>query len=173
MTTACSSRLAIPRLGVARDRDAEITSACLDRLAESGRSGKAALAGAGPLLWRHRRDAPVDRQIPESGDPGDQRHHILTGAFLETLGKSDGRLLPLKTLVLANAFLTDEPVAHLPKLFPGLVRLDLRGNLGITDKSREVFEQLPDLKQLQLEGTAVSGEGLGFRVQGFRKASLP
>ena len=163
----------LPRLESLAIEDAEITSACLDRLAEvegaPARLRSLALA---------RCFGVTDETLQSIGkfpnlETLATNDIMLTGAFLETLGKSDGRLPPLKTLVLANAFLTDEPVAHLPKLFPGLVRLDLRGNLGITDKSREVFEQLPDLKQLQLEGTAVSGDGLGFRVQGFRKASLP
>jgi hypothetical protein len=148
----------LPRLESLAIEEAEVTSACLDRLAEvegvPARLRSLALA---------RCFGVTDETLQAIGkfpnlETLATNNILLSGAFLEALSESDGNVPPLKTLVLANGFLADETVAHLPRLFPGLVRLDLRGNLGITDKSLEVFKQLPDLKQLQLEGTAVGRE---------------
>ena len=148
----------LPRLESLAIEEAEVTSACLDRLAEvegvPARLRSLALARCFDV---------TDETLQAIGkfpnlETLATNNILLSGAFLEALSESDGNVPPLKTLVLANGFLADETVAHLPRLFPGLVRLDLRGNLGITDKSLEVFKQLPDLKQLQLEGTAVGRE---------------
>lgn len=84
------------------------------------------------------------------------RDIMLTGSFLNSLEASLDESLPLTTLVVTDAFLTDEAITPLPKIAPGLRRLDLRGNLGVTDQSLEVFRQLPQLKDLQLQGTGVS-----------------
>jgi hypothetical protein len=59
--------------------------------------------------------------------------------------------LPLKTLIVTNAYLDDEAVKHLPEIAPELVRLDLRGNAGLTEDSRPAFEKLENLKDLKLE----------------------
>jgi len=86
------------------------------------------------------------------------RDIMVTGSFLTVWQQSDHSPTPLKTLIAVNAFFGDEAIAQLPQVAPGLVRLDLRGNLGVTEPSREVFKQLEHLKDLQLEGTGIAGE---------------
>ena len=84
------------------------------------------------------------------------RDIMLTGSFWSVLGESDEQLPSLKTLVVTNAFLTDEAVALLPQLAPNLTRLDLRGNFAVTDALLGVLEQLPKLTEARLEETGVS-----------------
>ncbi|MFV1968370.1 MAG: hypothetical protein ACC628_23335 [Pirellulaceae bacterium] len=86
------------------------------------------------------------------------RDLMITGSFLKTLRESARSPLRLKTLVVTRAFLTDETVADLPEVAPNLVRLDLRGNLGITDASLDGFERLQALESLRLEETGVVGQ---------------
>ena len=81
----------------------------------------------------------------------------LTGSFLKTLDQPS-KTLPWTTLVVTNAFLTDEVVVLLPSLAPGLKRLDLRGNLGVTNKSVEVLDKMPALEETHLEGTGVTAD---------------
>ncbi len=98
------------------------------------------------------------------------RDIMLTGSFLksldESLGQSLEKPLSLTTLVVTDAFLTDEAIAPLPRIAPGLRRLDLRGNQGVTDQSLDVFRQLPQLKDLQLQGTGVSDPAAALSSDG-------
>ncbi len=98
------------------------------------------------------------------------RDIMLTGSFLnslhESLGQSLDEPLSLTTLVVTDAFLTDEAIEPLPKIAPGLRRLDLRGNQGVTDQSLDVFRQLPQLKDLQLQGTGVSDPAAALSSDG-------
>lgn len=149
--SAAAEVVKFPRLQSLTIEDAEVTAACLDRLAEL--EGPAARLRS---LAFARCFGISDETFQSIGKfPNLERLAVsdimLTGSFLESLAKSERSMPPLKTLVIANAFLSDETVVQLPKLFPNLVRLDLRGNPGITDKSLEVFKQLPELKQLELE----------------------
>ena len=79
------------------------------------------------------------------------RDIMVSGTFLGTLSERAKRPLPLKTLVATNVFLADEAIGCLPELAPNLVRLDLRGNPGITEASRSTFERLESLENLKLE----------------------
>ena len=79
------------------------------------------------------------------------RDIMVSGEFLASLSKAGTSPLPLKTLIATNAFLDDTVVEILPTLAPNLERLDLRGNMGITDQSRATFERLKYLKDLKLE----------------------
>ncbi len=92
----------LPRLESLAIEDAEITSACLDRLAEV--EGAPARA----LLLLARCFGVTDETLQSIGkfpnlETLATNDIMPTGALLETLGKSDGRPPPLKTLVLANA----------------------------------------------------------------------
>ncbi len=80
------------------------------------------------------------------------REILVTGAFLVALKNSGTGPLPLQTLIATNAFLDDQAVACLPGVAPNLVRLDLRGNAGLTEGSRQILENLENLKDLKLEG---------------------
>ncbi len=79
------------------------------------------------------------------------RDIMLIGSFLTALSEAEAKLLPLKTLVLTNAFLTDEVVVLLPQLAPNLVRLDLQGNFDVTDSSLDVLQQMPKLTDIQIK----------------------
>ena len=79
------------------------------------------------------------------------RDIMVSGEFLETLSEAGKGPLPLKTLIATNAFLNDSAVGRLPTLTPNLERLDLRGNMGITEESGSAFEKLKNLKDLKLE----------------------
>jgi hypothetical protein len=80
------------------------------------------------------------------------REMLVTGAFLVALKNTEAGPLPLKTLIARNAFLDDQAVACLPEVAPNLVRLDLRGNTGLTEHSHQSFDKLENLKELKLEG---------------------
>ena len=84
------------------------------------------------------------------------RDILLTGSFLTSLSESEASPLAWKTLIVTNAFLTDEQVALLPQLAPDLARLDLRGNVDVTDESLGVLEKMPKLTDIQLDETSVS-----------------
>jgi hypothetical protein len=84
------------------------------------------------------------------------RDIMLTGSFLNSLETSLDEAVPWRTLVVTDAFLTDDALAALPKLAPRLQRLDLRGNQGVSDQSLDVLRQLPELADVDLEGTGVS-----------------
>ncbi len=79
------------------------------------------------------------------------RNIVVTGEFLATLDETGTGPLPLKTLIVTNAYLDNEAAKHLPEVAPKLVRLDLRGNPGLTEDSRQTFEKLENLKDLKLE----------------------
>ncbi len=83
---------------------------------------------------------------------------MITGEFLESLHRAGAGPLPLTTLIATNAFLIDPSLGHLPEIAPRLQRLDLRGNPGITDQSRPIFEKLVHLRELQLDGTGTTTE---------------
>ena len=78
---------------------------------------------------------------------------MVSGAFLAEAAEQP---LPLKTLVVTDAFVTDAALASLPRRCPQLTRLDLRGNLGVTDASLEILRKMPTLKQVQLDRTGVT-----------------
>jgi hypothetical protein len=84
------------------------------------------------------------------------RDILLTGSFLTSLSETEASPFAWKTLIVTNAFLTDEEVALLPQLAPDLARLDLRGNVDVTDESLGVFERMPKLTDIQIEETDVS-----------------
>ncbi len=94
------------------------------------------------------------------------RDILVTGTFLTRLSESAERPLPLKTLIITKGFVDDASLESLPKLLPQLTRLDLRGNVNVTDKSLDVFRQLHDLRELQLENTGVSDPGNAMTDKG-------
>ncbi len=94
------------------------------------------------------------------------RDIMLTGSFLNSLGASLDDTLPWQTLIVTDAFLTDEAITPLPRIAPALRRLDLRGNQGVTDQSLEIFRQLPELADLQLQDTGVSDPAASLPFEG-------
>jgi hypothetical protein len=81
---------------------------------------------------------------------------MITGEFLTSLDNSLQQPLGLRTLIITDAFLTDQAVQSLPNAAPRLERLDLRGNQGVTDDSLDALRRLPELKDVSLENTGVS-----------------
>lgn len=84
------------------------------------------------------------------------RNLMVTGAFLVQLAEAGVPPLPWTQLSVTDAFVTDASLAALPKIAPGLTRLDLRGNLGVTDASLDVLRQLPSLDHVSLDQTGVT-----------------
>ncbi|MHB8897924.1 MAG: leucine-rich repeat domain-containing protein [Thermoguttaceae bacterium] len=141
----------LPRVESIAVEDAEITPAFLEELA------------AGPAAARIRWLAfarcfgVTDKALETLGGFRNLenlalRDIMVTGAFLESLGKAGGPPLPWKSLVLTNGFLNDEAVELLPRLAPGLRQLDLRGNVGLSPAARRTLESIPNLEDLKLEG---------------------
>ena len=84
------------------------------------------------------------------------REIMLTGSFLQSVRDAADDPLPLKTLIVTNAFLTDESLTPLPGLCPALTRLDVSGNQGVTDIRMGILKQLPVLREVRLERTGVT-----------------
>ncbi len=84
------------------------------------------------------------------------RDILVTGEFLTRLATAVDKPLPLKTLVINKGFVGDDALQSLPKLFPQLTRLDLRGNVNVTDAALDTLRQLSELRVVQLEETGVT-----------------
>ena len=145
-----------PRISSLTIEDAEVSAACLQRLA-----AEPAFAQRLRSLSFSRCFAVSDEtlatlaQFPRLASLS-LRKIFITGSFIVLLAESDSDPPPLRTLILRDGFVTDESLAALPDAFPQLERLDLSGNAGVTDASRNVFDKLLNLQQLQLENTGVS-----------------
>ncbi len=87
------------------------------------------------------------------------RDILITGTFLTRLSETRDEPTAWTTLVVQKGFLDDAAVRVLPQLAPQLTRLDLRGNVNVTDQSLEVFRQLRHLQALQLSDTGVTDPG--------------
>ncbi|WP_144059347.1 hypothetical protein [Rhodopirellula sp. SWK7] len=70
---------------------------------------------------------------------------MITGGFLDSVAEP----LPLETLILTDGYLTDQSIEQLPKAFPKLKSLNLRGNSGVSE-SNEVFRQMKSLTDLRV-----------------------
>jgi hypothetical protein len=136
--------------------DAEISAAFFNRLAESRPVAERLRSLAFARCYGVTDEALETLGSFTSLETLSLRDAPVTGAFLANLSESGEGPLPWKTLVATNAFLDDAAVQRLPKLAPMLVRLDLRGNLGVTDESQAALDELADLKELELEGTGVT-----------------
>ena len=84
------------------------------------------------------------------------REIMLTGSFLQYLRDSTDEPLRLKTLIVTNAFLTDESLTPLPGLCPALTRLDLSGNPKVTDGVLGILRQIRPLRDVRLDDTGVT-----------------
>ncbi len=141
----------LPRLKSLTIEDAEITPAFLQKLASAAAAARRIQALAFARCYGVTDSAlePLDKF---SSLESLSLHDILvTGKFLPALRDSGAGPLPLETLVVTNAFFGDAAVACLPEVAPHLVRLDLRGNTGLTGQSRQALERLEKLKELRLE----------------------
>ncbi len=136
--------------------DAQVSGACLQRLA-----AEPALAARLRSLSLARCFGISDDSLVVLGkfpqlDSLMLRDILVTGTFLTKLSESAQQPPRLQTLSITKGFLSDAALETLPTLFPHLTRLDLRGNVNVTDKSLEMFRKLPDLQELQLDNTGVS-----------------
>jgi hypothetical protein len=84
------------------------------------------------------------------------REIMLNGAFLQYLRDSGDPPLKLRSLAISEAFMTDDALDVLPLVCPALERLDLSGNRGLTDRVLDILRQIPTLKEVRLERTAVT-----------------
>ena len=80
---------------------------------------------------------------------------LVTDGGLEAMS----HLKNLKRLDLAQTPVSDQGLAHLATLRQ-LEWLNLSGNLGITDQSVKLLLDLPQLKEVYLDGTSMTQEGL-------------
>jgi hypothetical protein len=136
--------------------DAQISAACLQQLAGSpemvGRLRSLSFArcfGVTDESLQALREFPVLETLA-------LREIMLTGSFLQYVQDAADEPLRLKTLIVTNAFLTDESLTPLPGLCPSLIRLDLTGNQGVTDAVLGILKQLPALREARLERTGVT-----------------
>lgn len=142
--------IGLPKVQSVTVEDAEISPAFVDTLASH-----AATAERVRTLAFARCYGVTDEAIHSLGkfsslETLSLRDIMVTGSFLAGLNHEGSNPLPLKTLIAANAFLNDEAVASLPDVAPNLVRLDLRGNVGLSEGSTQVFQKLKNLKELTL-----------------------
>lgn len=136
--------------------DAQITAACLQQLA-----GSPELAGRLQALSFARCFGVTDESLKmlrafPTLETLALREIMLTGSFLQFLQDDADQPLPLKTLIVTNAFLTDESLTPLPGLCPALTRLDLSGNKGITDAVLDILKQMRPLREVHLENTGAT-----------------
>jgi hypothetical protein len=84
------------------------------------------------------------------------REIMLTGSFLQNVHDSADKPLPLKTLIITNAFVSDESLTPLPGVCPSLTRLDLTGNRGVTNAVLGILKQIRPLREVHLDDTGVT-----------------
>ena len=83
------------------------------------------------------------------------------------------RFPKLDTITIATARITDQGVKAIANN-KSLVFVDLRHNLGITDKSIDTFLAMPSLKELNLRGTKVTAKGvLRLKNKGLTGLGIP
>lgn len=83
------------------------------------------------------------------------------------------RFPKLHTITFATARITDQGVKAIANN-KSLVFVDLRHNLGITDKSIDTFLKMPSLKELNLRGTKVTAKGvLRLKNKGLTGLGIP
>ncbi len=87
------------------------------------------------------------------------RDILVTGTFLVALDARKAGPLPLRTLHVTKGFLSDATLEKLPQCCPHLTRLDVRGNVGVTDATMGILRELAELKEVRLEDTGVTDPG--------------
>jgi hypothetical protein len=136
--------------------DAQITGAWADRLRESAdfaqRLRSLSFARCYGVDDRSLLSLPAFPQLETLA----LRNIMVTGSFLTQLVEAGKAPMPWEHLIVTDAFLTDPSLAALPQLAPALTRLDVRGNLGVTDASVNVLRQLSGLKQVNWEQTGIT-----------------
>ena len=147
-----------PSLSALSLEDAQVSSTCLQRLAESrdmaGRLRSISLARCFGVTDE---SLHVLREFPQL-ESLTLREIMLTGSFLQYVHDAGDERLPLKTLVITDAFLTDEALAPLPALFSTLIRLDLSGNQGLTDAGTWRLETGPHIGRSSAGQDSCHGE---------------
>ena len=147
----------LPTLSSLSIEDAEVSADGLQRLAEvSGLAARLRSLSIARCMGVNDESLGTLNRLPQLETLA-LRDILLTGSFLTSLSDSEARPFAWKTLIVTNAFLTDEEVALLPQLAPDLARLDLRGNVDVTDESLSVLEKMPKLTDIHLDETSVSG----------------
>lgn len=137
--------------------DAQLTRDCLARLA-----GLPEVAARLRSLAFTRCFGITDRTLQALPDLAQLetltlREIMLNGTFLQYLRDAGGPPLKLRSLTMAEAFITDDALNVLPLVCPALERLDLSGNREVTDQVLEVLRQIPTLTEVRLDRTAVTG----------------
>jgi hypothetical protein len=147
-----------PALSAISLDDAQVSPACLQRLAES-RDLASRLQSVSFTRCFGLKDESLQvlSEFPKLESLA-LREIMLTGSFLQIVNDSANTPLPLKSLAITDAFLTDEALTPLPGLFSALKRLDLSGNQGITDATLVVLKQIRTLEEVRLDRTAVTGK---------------
>lgn len=142
--------IGLPKVQSVTVEDAEISPAFVDTLASHAATAERVRTLAFARCYGVTDEALHSLGKFSSLETLSLRDIMVTGSFLAGLNHEGSNPLPLKTLIAANAFLNDEAVASLPDVAPNLVRLDLRGNVGLSEGSTQVFQKLKNLKELTL-----------------------
>jgi hypothetical protein len=142
--------IALPKVQSVTVEDAEISPSFVDKLASHAATAERIRTLAFARCYGVTDEALRSLDEFSSLETLSLRDIMVTGSFLTGLNHEGSNPLPLKTLIAANAFLNDEAVASLPEVAPNLVRLDLRGNVGLSEGSRQVLQKLKNLKELTL-----------------------
>lgn len=152
--------LEIPRLNSLAIEDAPVSAAAIQRLS------------SGPELAERIRSLVLTRcygvtdealsvlvELPNLGTLS-IRECPVSGAFLMSLAEVPSeRLPPLKTLVIRQAFLSEQAVAVLPQLAANLKWLDLSGTT-LSTSSMEAIAKISQLQTLRLAGCSLDDEAI-------------
>ena len=112
-----------PSLSVLSLEDAQVSSTCLQRLAESrDMAGRLRSVSFARCFGVTDETLQVLREFPKL-ESLTLREIMLTGSFLQYVHDAADAPLPLKTLVITDAFLTDEALTPLPAMFSALTVL--------------------------------------------------
>jgi hypothetical protein len=145
-----------PSLSALSLDDAQVSSACLQRLAESrDMAGRLRSLSFTRCFGVTDESLHAIREFPKLESLA-LRDIMLTGSFLRYVHDAADEPLPLKSLMITDAFLTDEALTPFPAMFSAITRLDLSGNQGITDAALVVLKQVRTLEEVRLDRTAVT-----------------
>ncbi|MHB8862907.1 MAG: leucine-rich repeat domain-containing protein [Pirellulaceae bacterium] len=136
--------------------DAQVSSACLQRLADSHDMANRLKSISFTRCFGVTDESLHPLRAFANLDSLALRDIMLTGTFLQFVHDAADEPLPLKSLRITDAFLTDEALTPLPAMFSALTRIDLSGNQGLTDATLDILKQIRTLKEVRLERTAVT-----------------
>ena len=141
--------VSLPNVTSLAVEDAEISAAFIERLASDKATADRLRMLAFARCFGVTDDALLSIDKFTNLEALSLRDIMVSGEFLTSLSKVDKGPLPLRSLTATNAFVDDAVIQCLPTLAPNLERLDLRGNPGITDESKQVFVKLQNLSEIK------------------------